>query len=58
VGKPKGNRPLDSDGSIILQWILKKWDGDEWIGSICFQEGERFVVAFCEGDDKSLGALK
>ena len=24
VGKPKGNWPLESDGSIILQWIFKK----------------------------------
>jgi hypothetical protein len=41
VGKPKGNRPLESDGSIILQWALKKQGGGEWTGSICFQEGER-----------------
>ena len=30
VGKPKGKRPLgdqDVDGSIILRWILRKWEG-------------------------------
>jgi hypothetical protein len=40
VGKPKGNRPLESDGSVTLQWILKKQDGGEWTGKICFQAGK------------------
>ena len=30
VGKPEGKRPLrdpDVDGSIILRWIFRKWEG-------------------------------
>jgi hypothetical protein len=29
VGRPERNRPLEStdvDGSIILKWIIRKWD--------------------------------
>ena len=35
VEKPEGKRPLgrvNMDGSIILKFILQKWDGDvDWI---------------------------
>jgi hypothetical protein len=35
VGKPEGksySEELGADGSIMLKWILKKWDGGmEWI---------------------------
>ena len=30
VGKPEGKRPFEDqgvDGSIILKWIYRKWDG-------------------------------
>jgi len=35
VGKPDGKRQFESlgvDGSIILKWIVKKWDGEAWSG--------------------------
>jgi hypothetical protein len=27
------------DGRIILKWILQKWDGDAWTGSILLKTG-------------------
>jgi hypothetical protein len=35
VGRPNGKsylEDLDVDGSIILKWIFKKWDGEAWTG--------------------------
>jgi len=27
------------DGRIILRWILRKWDGEAWLGSIWLRIG-------------------
>jgi hypothetical protein len=29
-----GLQDLSVDGRVILKWILKHWDGSEWIGFI------------------------
>jgi len=38
LGKPEGRNHLEDpgvDGSIILRWIFRKWDGGrEWTGLI------------------------
>ena len=30
---------LGVDGSIVLKWILKKWDGEAWTGLIWLRRG-------------------
>jgi hypothetical protein len=35
VGRPEGKTPfggLDMDGTIILKWIVKTWNGEAWTG--------------------------
>jgi hypothetical protein len=27
-------KDVSADGRIILKWLSKKWDGDEWTGLI------------------------
>ena len=42
IGKPEGKRSLEDlsiDGCTILNWILKKWDGEAWTGSIWLRIG-------------------
>ena len=42
VGRPKGKRQLGRsgvDGRILLKWIIKKWDGEAWLGLIWFRIG-------------------
>jgi hypothetical protein len=37
VGRPEGRNHLKDpgvEGSIILNWIFKKWDGGTWTGLI------------------------
>ena len=42
VGRLEGKRPLEDlgvDGSAIIKWILKKWDGEAWAGLIWLRIG-------------------
>ena len=41
MGKPEGRRPLGGGGGEfkIVIWILRKWNGEAWIGLICLRIG-------------------
>jgi len=40
VGIPEGKRPLGTlsiDGTLMLKYIVRKWDGKIWTGLICYR---------------------
>jgi hypothetical protein len=43
VRRPEGKRPLrrhrPACGSIVLKWIIKKWDREAWTGFIWLRVG-------------------
>jgi hypothetical protein len=43
VGKPEGKRPLGRPRcrwvTTVLKWILQRYDGVAWTGSICLRIG-------------------
>jgi len=43
------------DGSIILKWVVKNWDGVDWIGLA--QERGR-VAGCCERGNEPSGSVK
>jgi hypothetical protein len=57
VGRPEGRRPFGRpgvDGSIILKWIFKKWDGGmNWIE---LSQGQ--VAGCCECGNEPSGSIK
>jgi hypothetical protein len=46
VGKPEGknSQNLDVDGSIILKWTFKKWDGEAWTALIWLGDRDRWLA--------------
>jgi hypothetical protein len=46
VGKPEGFYHLEEpgiDGTILLKWIVEKWDGRAWTGLILLRTGGRLL---------------
>ena len=47
---------LDTDGTIILQWILKKWDRGH--GPVCFRSRQRYAGGCCRCRNEASGSIK
>jgi len=57
VGKPEKDHfeDLGLDGSIILKWVIKKWDR-VWTALFWLKSGQ--VAGFCKCGNKLLGSIK
>jgi len=50
---------LGVDGTIIIKWIFKKWNGGAWNGLICLRIGSGGqVVGSCACSDKPSHSVK